>query len=517
MQGVDLYLKRGEKLGIVGESGSGKSLICKAISGLLPPSLSISFDAFVFQEVSGKWVELDKMTSSERAKNIGYVFQEPMSALNPSMQIGDQIAEALEILPISKNEKQQRALEWLQKVQISYPEATYYKYPHQLSGGQRQRVVIAMAMIKNPHLLVADEPTTALDLLVQAEIIRLLRRLCDEEGTSLIFVSHDIDLVGQLCDQILVMRQGKMIEIQPKDQLFTSPTHPYTQALLLSRPKPGYKPKRLPTVEDFLLSHSDLVKVSKKQTLKESELLKKNKNIITISNLSKSYQIGNKKSPILRNVNLTITSGETVGIVGPSGCGKTTLARILCGIEKVDAGKVQFHQAGRRADVVQLVFQDPFSSLNPMLTIGKQVMDPLLAKGISAVEAKEKAQEILDMVGISVERFNEYPHLFSGGQRQRIAIARALILRPSLVVLDESVSALDVSVQAQVLNLLNDLKDALNVSYLFITHNLIIAEYFCNRICVMYNGEIVEEWTDKMPENPVHPFTRQLKEAIVNF
>ncbi|MFN4299592.1 MAG: ABC transporter ATP-binding protein [Thermaurantimonas sp.] len=516
VHGVDLHLKKGEKLGIVGESGSGKSLICKTISGLLPPSLSISFDVFAFQEVSGNWAELDKMTSAVRAKKIGYVFQEPMSALNPSMQIGAQVAEALEILPISKKEKKKRALEWLQKVQIPNPEVSYFKYPHQLSGGQRQRVVIAMAMIKNPHLLVADEPTTALDLLVQAEIIRLLRQLCNEQSTSLIFVSHDIDLVGHLCDRILVMRQGKIIETQSKQQLFTSPSHPYTKALLLSRPKPGYKPERLPTIEDFLQPQSNQVKVPYKQILKDIKLLKKNEKIITISNIFKSYTIGNEKSPILRNVNLIISTGESVGIVGPSGCGKTTLARILCGIEKADKGVVQYHQDGRKADVVQLVFQDPFSSLNPMLTIGKQVMEPLLAKGISAEEAIKKAQEILEMVGISMERFDDYPHQFSGGQRQRIAIARALILRPSLVVLDESVAALDVSVQAQVLNLLNDLKDALNVSYLFITHNLIIAEYFCNRICVMYNGEIVEEWTGSIPESPVHSFTKRLKEALVS-
>lgn len=514
VHGVDVSLKSGEKLGIVGESGSGKSLICKAIAGLLPPSLSISYDAFDFQERPGSWMELDKMTSAQRAKSIGYVFQEPMSALNPSMRIGDQVAEALEITQNSKEERQQLALGWLKKVQIPQPEVTYYKYPHQLSGGQRQRVVIAMAMIKKPYLLIADEPTTALDLLVQAEIIRLLRQLCEEQSTSLIFVSHDIDLVGNTCDRIMVMRQGKMIENQPRELLFTSPVHPYTRALLLSRPRPGYKPRRLPTVDDFLQTNEDASNLYDRQIIQSTNTSGCHEKIISIQGLYKSYLSRRKKLPVLKNVHLTVFTGETIGIVGPSGCGKSTLAKILCGIEKADSGDVIFYRKGRRADVVQLVFQDPFSSLNPMLSIGKQVMEPLLAKGVSIENAQQEAREILQTVGIPVKRFYDYPHSFSGGQRQRIAIARALILRPALVVLDESVAALDVSVQAQVLNLLNDLKEALNVSYLFITHNLIIAEYFCNRICVMYNGEFVEEWSGSIPENPRHVFTRKLKSAM---
>ncbi|MFN3952473.1 MAG: ABC transporter ATP-binding protein [Thermaurantimonas sp.] len=509
VKGVTFSLAGGQKLGLVGESGSGKSLICKAIAGLLPPGLRVLTDSLTLETKNEKVHLNTPNTFKDRAKYIGYVFQEPMSALNPTMMIGKQIMEALETSDLPASQKIQMTLDWLERVQLPDPAATFKKYPHQLSGGQRQRVVIAMAMIKKPVLLIADEPTTALDMIVQAEILDLIRSLCREVDTMLIFVSHDLDLVGSLCETIMVIRQGEVLETGNTKEIYRTPQHPYTQALLLSKPRIGYKPEYLPVVSDFLDEERKVPNMSESFAGLTSRDYRRGP-IVHIHNISKSYRQNGKARTILKNITLVIDSGETVGIVGPSGCGKSTLARILCGVEKADAGSITFHRPGRRADAVQLVFQDPFSSLNPQLTIGRQVMEPLLAKGLSGTQAENEAREILNITGIDGCRFYDYPHRFSGGQRQRIAIARALVLRPALLVLDESVAALDVSVQAVVINLLNDLKRHLHLSYLFITHNLIIADYFCDRILVMYEGEFVEQWSGTIATPPKHPFTQKL-------
>ncbi len=506
---VTFSLAGGQKLGLVGESGSGKSLICKAIAGLLPSGLRVSADYLTLETKNRKVLLNTQNTLRDRARYIGYVFQEPMSALNPAMIIGKQIMEALETSDLPTSQKRQMTLDWLEKVQLPDPTATFKKYPHQLSGGQRQRVVIAMAMIKKPVLLIADEPTTALDMLVQAEILDLIRNLCNKDDTMLIFVSHDLDLVGALCEKVMVIRRGEVLETGKTREIYRTPKHPYTQALLLSKPRIGYKPEYLPVVSDFLDEEWKAPHMSKSSAgLPPSE--DRICPVVHIQNIKKVYVQNNTTRTVLKDITLVINSGETVGIVGPSGCGKSTLARILCGVEKADAGSILFHPPGRRADVVQLVFQDPFSSLNPQLSIGRQVMEPLLAKGLSSTQAENEAREILKITGIDGSRFYDYPHRFSGGQRQRIAIARALVLRPALLVLDESVAALDVSVQAVVINLLNDLKRHLHLSYLFITHNLIIADYFCDRILVMYGGEFVEEWSGTITTTPKHPFTKKL-------
>lgn len=512
---MSFTLEKGGKLGVVGESGSGKSLICRAIAGMLPSNLIVNADRFEMKTSSEPIQLLSENDAIERAKNIGYIFQEPMSALNPAITVGHQVEEALDIINLSKNDKKNKTIEWLGKVHLPDPAGTYKKYPHQLSGGQRQRVVIAMAMIKNPALLIADEPTTALDLLVQAEIVDLISQLSCEKETSLIFVSHDLDLVGTLCEHLIVLRHGEVVESGSTSSIFKSPKHPYTQALLLSKPRPGYKPERLPVVADFIDGPVNAVNNAPKHGIKPNKVKSSLQSVLSIRNLHKSFRHKGVLRPILKGISLDVIQGETIGIVGPSGCGKSTLARIICGIDKADVGSVRFYGSARRADVIQLVFQDPFSSLNPQLSIGLQVMEPLLAKGLSKNQAKSKALEMLVNTGIAENRFDDYPHHFSGGQRQRIAIARALVLQPKLVVLDESVAALDVSVQAMVINLLNDLKDALELSYLFITHNLVIAEYFCDRILVMYEGEFVEEWRGAIPDHPQHPFTKRLQ-ALLN-
>lgn len=513
VEGVTFSLEEGQKLGLVGESGSGKSLICKSISGLLPSNLRLTADSLILQTKDGILPLKADDFSGMRAKYIGYVFQEPMSALNPAMTIGSQIAEALEISNLSTRRRKQLTLEWLQKVQIPEPDESYKKYPHQLSGGQRQRVIIAMAIIRKPALLIADEPTTALDQLVQAEIVELIDNLCNENGTMLIFVSHDLDLVGRLCENIMVLRHGRVLESGKTPEIFTSPNHPYTKALLLSKPRPGYKPDYLPVVADFLDDDQAGILLKKSYSSVADYDVYKGR-ILVVKSLHKTFRRYGRDRSIIRGIDLEILSGETVGIVGPSGCGKSTLARILCGVEKPDSGHIQYYKPGRRSDVIQLVFQDPFSSLNPQLSIGRQVMEPLLARGLSKAQAEAEAREMLHITGIDESRFHHYPHQFSGGQRQRIAIARALVLRPALLVLDESVAALDVSVQAVVINLLNDLKRSLSLSYLFITHNIIVAEYFCDRILIMYEGKFVDEWYSSDDTSPKHPFTLKLKKMV---
>lgn len=514
VKGVSFEIKQGHRLALVGESGSGKSLICRAISGLLPQGLSSFADEMSLQNGTEK-INLSHNSKQEKLSCfIGYVFQEPMSALNPVLPVGRQVQEAIEHEPGTWSEKKQRVLYWLDKVKLPAPETTYKKYPHQLSGGQRQRIVIAMAMIKNPILLIADEPTTALDVIVQAEIVELIAELCREGRTSLLFVSHDLDLVAKFCTDILVIRHGVKVEYGDLKAVIRKPNHPYTRALLLSKPRLDHKPLRLPVVSDFIGEKNTLNSAAKAGFVSDVHQQKTRHPVVTLRSIYKVYRQSNNFTEAISGLDLELFTGETVGLVGPSGCGKSTLARILCGIEKPDSGEVIIHRQGRRADVVQLVFQDPYSSLNPALSIGSQVMEPLIAKGISRDTARKEAMEMLKITGIEPERFSDYPHRFSGGQRQRIAIARALILKPALVVLDESVAALDVSVQAVVINLLNDLKDAFGLSYLFITHNLVIAQYFCDKILVMYQGKIVDSWSGKLPESLQHPFSQRLLQVV---
>lgn len=465
LQGLNLDLNAGECLALVGESGSGKSLTALALMGLLPPGLEA-----VWQECS------DSLSAK------AMVFQEPMSALNPTMRVGRQVAEAAEsALGLSRPAARERALAELRRVQLSDPEEVMRKYPHQLSGGQRQRVMIAMAIAMDPQLLICDEPTTALDHQVAFEILALLRVLQRERGMAMLFISHDWDAVAEVADRVVVLRQGEVVESGSLEALLHRPQQPYTLGLLASRPPEQGKPLRLPTVQDFL--------EGRMPETAQRPLFPGGNVILKLRSLSKSY--GGKA--ILSDFDLELREGETLGLVGASGSGKSTIARCLVGLEQPDGGEITYR--GTRIDrlspkerrqyarEIQYIFQDPFSSLPPRMRVGELLEEPLMVHGLCKNSAQRKARvtELLQSVGLAPEDAQKYPHEFSGGQRQRIGIARALTLEPKLLICDESVSALDVSVQAQVLNLLNDLKDQFGFSYLFISHDARVVRYMSDR------------------------------------
>lgn len=534
---LSFTLMAGKTLAIVGESGSGKSVSSLALMGLLPKQTRITADELLFDGV-----DLYTATEEEhrllRGKAISMIFQEPMTSLNPAMRCGNQVAELLTLrLGKSKAVAKQIVLEWFEKVKLPDPEGTYKKYPHQLSGGQRQRVMIAMAMCTKPKLLIADEPTTALDVTVQKNILKLLRELQREIGMAMIFITHDLGVVKEIADDVLVMYRGDMQEQGPMQQILEHPQSAYTQGLLACRPPIHEKPHRLPTVEDYLnpkLKTSS--KASNSAAIKEGEKIKNQTSepILSISELHKFFPIAgkhwfsNKQSiEVLKGISLDIFRGESLGLVGESGCGKSTLGRSIIRLLQAEKGTISYKgkditrlkgKALRHLrKEIQIIFQDPYSSLNPKQTIGNAITEPMVVHNLHENDAgrKNKAQEILIKVGLKAEHFNRYPHEFSGGQRQRIGIARALAVEPEVIICDESVSALDVSVQAQVLNLLNDLKEEFGLTYLFISHDLSVVKYFCNRIAVLNRGEIVElDHADTVFFTPQNEYTKSLISAI---
>ena len=534
---LSFTLMAGKTLAIVGESGSGKSVSSLALMGLLPKQTRITADELLFDGV-----DLYTATEEEhrllRGKAISMIFQEPMTSLNPAMRCGNQVAELLTLrLGKSKAAAKQIVLEWFEKVKLPDPEGTYKKYPHQLSGGQRQRVMIAMAMCTKPKLLIADEPTTALDVTVQKNILKLLRELQREIGMAMIFITHDLGVVKEIADDVLVMYRGDMQEQGPMQQILEHPQSAYTQGLLACRPPIHEKPHRLPTVEDYLnpkLKTSS--KASNSAAIKEGEKIKNQTSepILSISELHKFFPIAgkhwfsNKQSiEVLKGISLDIFRGESLGLVGESGCGKSTLGRSIIRLLQAEKGTISYKgkditrlkgKALRHLrKEIQIIFQDPYSSLNPKQTIGNAITEPMVVHNLHENDAgrKNKAQEILIKVGLKAEHFNRYPHEFSGGQRQRIGIARALAVEPEVIICDESVSALDVSVQAQVLNLLNDLKEEFGLTYLFISHDLSVVKYFCNRIAVLNRGEIVElDHADTVFFTPQNEYTKSLISAI---
>lgn len=465
LEGLNLEVCSGECVALVGESGSGKSLTALALMGLLPAKLSASWDSV-----------LDGMPRK------AMVFQEPMSALNPTMRVGRQVAEAAEsALGLAPLAARARALAELKRVQISDPEGAMTKYPHQLSGGQRQRVMIAMAMAMDPELLICDEPTTALDHTVASEILDLLRGLQRERQMAMVFISHDWEAVAHVADRVVVLRQGAVVETGLLSAVLKQPQKPYTQGLLASRPPESGRPMRLPTVQDFLDGVSSVPE--------QRPAFAGGAEILSVRGLSKSF----KGTPVLNDVDFVVHEGETLGLVGASGSGKSTIARCLVGLEHPDGGEIiyrgvridQLSKAQRRAysREIQYIFQDPFSSLPPRMRVGDLLEEPLLVHALygDAVRRRARVAELLVAVGLTAEVAAKYPHEFSGGQRQRIGIARALALEPKLLICDESVAALDVSVQAQVLNLLNDLKDRFRFSYLFISHDARVVRYMSDR------------------------------------
>lgn len=553
LNSLSLSIEVGDTLGIVGESGSGKSITGLAIMGLLPVGTNIQGEILVkeswfnnhnivtaeYQQDKPEYINLLDILSEKkniiRGNRIAMIFQEPMTSLNPSMKCGRQVEESLilhsKLAPI---ERRLKVISLFNEVHLPEPEVIAEKYPHQLSGGQRQRVMIAMALACNPELLIADEPTTALDVTIQKEILELLKDLKKKRGLSMIFISHDLDVIERVADKILVLKKGEMIEYGSVSQIIKTPENLYTKGLMACKPKVGERPKRLPVVEDFVNNcYIDKSVVNPEIRKSFHQEVYQNEPLLVLKNLNSWFLAGsnnflNKKNRvnILQDINLNIWKGETLGLVGESGSGKTTLGRTIMHLlnsfsgEILFKGKVvkEFNKEERKkfSQKVQLVFQDPYSSLNPYQTIGDSILEPMTVHNLSGNKAKqlEKVHELMQLTRIDSQWFNRYPHQLSGGQRQRVVIARALALNPEVLICDESVSALDVSIQAQILNLLNDLKDKLNLTYIFISHDLSVVRYMSDRIIVLKSGKIIEEAeADELCTNPKNDYTKRLLES----
>ena len=547
VKNISFHVNEGETLAIVGESGSGKSVTALSLMQLLPVQAMVKGQV-LFTNKNDVAVDLLKTSVNEintlRGKDIAMIFQEPMTSLNPVLTCGYQVMETIRVhQKVSAGIAREKAIALFEKVNLPEPAKIIDRYPHQLSGGQKQRIMIAIAMSCNPAILIADEPTTALDVTVQKTILTLIKDLQKETGLSVIFITHDLGLVADIADRILVMYKGEIIEQGSTKKVLQNPQHAYTKALLACRPamhKPG---ERLPVINDFFTASAPIGTVqftsiaSPKQELK-NDLWAVEKNsaeeVLKVADLKVYYP---EKKYLFRKihepfkavdvVSFTVSKGETVGLVGESGCGKTTLGRAILQLIPTTAGHIILNGKDltqltkKQLQIVrkdlQIVFQDPYGSLNPRMMIGNAIMEPMQVHGLfnSAKERKEKVIELLEKVNLSADNFNRYPHQFSGGQRQRICIARALALNPSFLIFDESVSALDVSVQAQVLNLLNDLKKEFEFSSIFISHDLAVVRYISDRILVMNKGKIVEEGpSDAVYFNPKNEYTKKLIDAI---
>jgi len=528
-----LKLENSKILGIVGESGSGKSLSVLSILGILPKKANLKYGKMEFngQRINPK---NNKKIKAIRGKEISMIFQEPMSSLNPSMTCGQQVAEILlcHNLADRKTVKSQ-VVSLFDKVRLPRPTEVYDKYPHQISGGQKQRVMIAMAVACKPKLLIADEPTTALDVSVQKEIIELLKSLQQETEMSIIFISHDLALVKNIADEIMVMYKGQIIEKQSSYDIFNQPKQNYTKALLGARPQTGVRLRRLPTISDFSNHDFSVEKEDHKDRIEKHEIMYTSPPIIEVKQLNKQFKLNSSilgystYFKAIDNVSLDVFEGEKLGVVGESGCGKTTLGHLITGLLSPDSGQIYYKnnditRLGKKQHnsikkEIQIIFQDPYSSLNPRISIGDAIAEPMKVHKLvsSAKERRKEVEKLLEAVGLAKEHYNRYPHEFSGGQRQRIGIARCLALKPKVIICDESVSALDISVQAQVLNLLEDLKEEFKLTYIFISHDLSVVRQFSDRILVMKNGRIVEEGeADSLYENPSQKYTQKLIEAI---
>lgn len=533
-EGVSLQIKRGEVLGLVGESGSGKSVTAMSILKLLPDN-SVRYDSgnILFYKNDGNSIDLLSLNTKEispyRGKSIAMIFQEPMTSLNPVFTCGNQITESLRLhLKLNNKQAKLRALELFSEVLLPEPEKTFSKYPYELSGGQRQRIMIAMALAGNPSLLIADEPTTALDVTVQKSIVQLLKNLQTKYSMSILFISHDLELVSEIAERVAVMYQGKIVEENTTHNIFSNPQQAYTKGLIACRPSRNLNALRLPTIADFI-SPENKVESSQIKTIKTS-----NEIVLSIKNITTRFPIaysifGNISSyfTAVDNVSIDVYKGETLGIVGESGCGKTTLGRTIMQLVKQSSGNITYKgnkisklnktELKEFRKNLQIVFQDPYSSLNPRITIGSAIIEPMKVHALEGnnKQYREKALYFLEKTGISETYFNRYPHELSGGQRQRVCIARALALEPELLICDESVAALDVSVQAQVLNLLNDLKNEFNLTYLFITHDLNVVRFMAERILVMNKGKIEEINTaEKIFLEPKSDYTKHLIQAL---
>lgn len=533
LKNFNLQLEKNTVLGIVGESGSGKSLSVLSILGLLPKKAIIQVHKMVFQNLDLYSIS-DLDMQKIRGKAVSMIFQEPMSSLNPSMTCGQQVAEVLLTHHIChKKVVKAKVISLFEKVKLPEPAVTFNKYPHQISGGQKQRVMIAMAIACKPQLLIADEPTTALDVSVQKDIIELLKLLQQENGMSIIFISHDLALVKQIADDIMVMYKGEIVEKNDAEHIFNAPEKTYTKALMAARPKSDRRLRRLPTIQNFTQNNVKIETENKAERAQTHKKLYSQQPIIEVRDLNKSFKINAsffKTSAFFKaidNVSFEVYQGEKLGVVGESGCGKTTLGHLITGLTKPDGGTIKYKGQDLTAlstkdfkpikKDIQIIFQDPYSSLNPRMTVGQAIAEPMhvhkLVKGKR--QRQDRVEELLEAVGLSKSYYHRYPHEFSGGQRQRIGIARCLALKPKIIICDESVSALDISVQAQVLNLLEDLKEEFQLTYIFISHDLSVVRQFSDRILVMKSGKIMEQGeADELYKAPKTDYTRKLIEAV---
>jgi len=555
VNGVSFTLNKGETIGIVGESGSGKSVTALSSMRLIPnPPGIISGGEIVFHKSDGNATDLLKISEEEmrkfRGNDIAMIFQEPMTSLNPVFTCGDQVMEAIMLhQKLDKAAAKALTIKLFEEVQLPTPERIFSTYPHQISGGQKQRVMIAMAMSCRPSVLIADEPTTALDVTVQKTILELMQKLQRERDMGILFITHDLGVIAELADKVVVMYKGKIVEQGNVWDIFTKPQHPYTKGLLACRPPLDKRYTFLPTVSDFMQENESGEVIDNKVSVEEftknlaipdsdrknkQEKLLAQKPVLKIKDLKTYFPIKNGffggvtgHVKAVDEVNFDVYPGETLGLVGESGCGKTTIGRTILRLEEPTEGgmiykgndivKMTADELRTFRKEVQIIFQDPYSSLNPRMTIGNAIMEPMQVHKIleNDEQRKKKVEELLTRVSLDPAHFYRYPHEFSGGQRQRIGIARALAVNPKFIICDESVSALDVSVQAQVLNLLNELKDEFGLTYIFISHDLSVVKYMSDRMVVMQEGKIEEMGdADQIYNKPGTPYTQKLIDAI---
>lgn len=544
VKGLSFQLNKGETVGIVGESGSGKSVTSLSLMRLHDAKNTVITGDVLFNGQDILNLSEDGMRKL-RGNRIAMIFQEPMTSLNPLLTCGYQVSEAIQLhLGLNKTAAKAAVIALFNEVQLPRPEAIFDSYPHQISGGQKQRVMIAMALSCNPELLIADEPTTALDVTVQKTIIELLLRLKAERNMSLVFISHDLGVVREIADQVIVMYKGEIVEQATAEKIFADPQHPYTKGLLACRPSPDHHLKKLPVVADFLDSDDQqpmtVEKIRELYEYPQQEIDQRKKKLydqqplLTVKGLNTWFPVKsgffNRKDQVVKAVNdisFEVYPGETLGLVGESGCGKTTLGRSILRLieptsgiinfESTDLRKLNKHDMRAIRRDIQIIFQDPYSSLNPKLTVGDSLMEPLQVHQLHANDTirKQKVLELLKRVSLSPDHFKRYPHEFSGGQRQRIVIARALALQPRFIICDESVSALDVSVQAQVLNLIRELQQEFNLTYIFISHDLSVIKHISDRMMVMNKGEIEEMGDpDEIYYHPKKEYTKRLIASI---